>query len=83
MSDKLVSDLDWWDQHNRGVRDRLLRMIGDTLADPFRGIGKPEPLKHEYQGLWSRRLTRSDRLVYRVSEDRVYFLPARLHYPSR
>lgn len=58
-------------------------MIGDTLADPFRGIGKPEPLKHEYQGLWSRRLTRSDRLVYRVSEDRVYFLSARLHYPSR
>jgi len=53
------------------------------LAEAVRLKAKVSDLVYgnEYQGLWSRRLTRSDRLVYRVSEDRVYFLSARLHYP--
>ena len=50
------------------------------LRDPFRGPGKPEPLKYLSPGVWSRRLTREHRLVYLVRSDRVDFLQARYHY---
>jgi toxin YoeB len=51
-----------------------------VLAAPFDGIGKPEALKHELSGCWSRRVTQEHRLVYRVTADRIYFLQARYHY---
>jgi toxin YoeB len=51
-----------------------------VMRDPFRGIGKPEPLKHLGAGIWSRRITQEHRLVYRVTEDRMDFLQARYHY---
>jgi toxin YoeB len=50
------------------------------VADPFGGIGKPEPLRHEFAGCWSRRITQEHRLVYRVTADRIDFLQARYHY---
>jgi toxin YoeB len=50
------------------------------LRDLFRGIGKPEPLKHLGAGVWSRRLTQEHRLVYLVSDDRIDFLQTRYHY---
>jgi len=50
------------------------------MRDPFKGIGKPEPLKHVGPNCWSRRLTEEHRIVCRVSDDRVVFLQARLHY---
>lgn len=50
------------------------------LADPFEGIGKPERLKHELAGCWSRRITQEHRLVYRVTADRVEYVQARYHY---
>lgn len=50
------------------------------MHDPFRGIGKPEPLKYVLAGAWSRRLTEEHRLVYTVSAERVDFLQARYHY---
>lgn len=59
---------------------RVLSLVEATLADPFQGIGKPEPLKHLLQGAWSRRITQEHRLVYAVAEDRIDFLQARYHY---
>jgi toxin YoeB len=50
------------------------------LREPFDGVGKPEPLKHELAGAWSRRLTREHRLVSLVRGDRIEFLQARYHY---
>lgn len=50
------------------------------LADPFAGLGKPEPLRHEFAGCWSRRITQEHRIVYRVSAERVEFIQARYHY---
>jgi toxin YoeB len=55
-------------------------MVEGILRDPFTGIGKPEPLKYEFAGCWSRRLTQEHRLVYRVTERRIDFLQARYHY---
>lgn len=50
------------------------------MADPFTGIGKPEPLRFELAGCRGRRITREHRIVYRVQEDRIEFLQARYHY---
>jgi toxin YoeB len=59
---------------------RVLDLVGAVLRDPFRGIGKPEPLKYLAAGAWSRRLTQEHRLAYLVREDRIDFLQARYHY---
>jgi toxin YoeB len=72
-------DLEHWVRTDRRTALRVLRMVDDVLRDPFRGVGKPEPLKH-LGGVWSRRLTQEHRLVYRVGDDRVDFLQARYHY---
>jgi toxin YoeB len=59
---------------------RAFDLVEAVLRDPFKGIGKPEPLKHLGAGVWSRRLTQEHRLVYLVSDDRIDFLQARYHY---
>lgn len=59
---------------------RLIKMVREILRDPFEGIGKPEPLKYEFSGAWSRRLNKGPRIVYLVSENRIDFLKARYHY---
>lgn len=73
-------DLRWWVSTDRKVALRLLGLIEAVLRDPFGGIGKPEPLRHDLAGSWSRRLTQEHRLVYRVVDDRVEFVQARHHY---
>jgi toxin YoeB len=73
-------DLIWFIKNDRKVAIRTLELVDAVLADPFNGIGKPEPLKHELAGCWSRRITQEHRLVYRVTTERVYFLQARNHY---
>ena len=73
-------DLRFWIQSDRRVAARALDLVDSIMADPFQGIGRPEPLKHLLAGAWSRRLTQEHRLVYLVREDRIDFLQARYHY---
>jgi toxin YoeB len=73
-------DLRWWVETNRSTALRILVLVEAVLADPFQGIGKPERLKHQLAGAWSRRITQQHRLVYEVNEKRVNFLQARYHY---
>jgi len=73
-------DLRYWVQTDRGTALRSLDLIEAIMRDPFTGIGKPEPLRYELSGAWSRRLTREHRVVYSVSDDRITFLQARYHY---
>jgi len=75
-------DLRYWVANDRKLALRILMIVEDTIRSPFEGLGKPEPLKFELAGAWSRRLTGEHRLVYRVSADRVEFLAARFHYGS-
>ena len=70
----------YWVETNRSVALRILQLVEAILGDPFVGIGKPEPLKHQLAGAWSRRITGEHRLVYRVSRERIDFLQARYHY---
>lgn len=73
-------DLRHWIETDRRLALRLVDLMEAIPRDPFRGIGKPEPLKHLGPNVWSRRLTDEHRLVYRVSADRMVFLRARGHY---
>jgi len=73
-------DLKYWVSRDRKIALRVLDLVEAIMRDPFRGIGKPEPLKYLDAGIWSRRLTGEHRLVYRVSDDRIDFLQTRYHY---
>jgi toxin YoeB len=73
-------DLRFWVAHDRRIALRALDLVEAVLRDPFRGLGKPEPLRHFLQGAWSRRLTQEHRLVYLVKIARIDFLQARYHY---
>jgi toxin YoeB len=73
-------DLIDWIKTDRKVALRVLELVEAVLADPFVGIGKPEPLKYLLNGCWSRRITQEHRLVYRVTAGRIDFLQARYHY---
>ena len=73
-------DLRWWVETNRSTALRTLVLVEAVLADPFQGIGKPEQLKHQLAGAWSRRISQEHRLVYRVVQKHVDFLQARYHY---
>ncbi len=56
-----------WQNEDRETLGRVNRLVGECLRHPFFGTGKPEPLKNEFRGFWSRRITDEHRLVYRVS----------------
>lgn len=74
------NDLLYWAETDRRKLIRLLNLMEAIEREPFKGIGKPEPLKHDKAGRWSRRLTQEHRIVYIVKEDRIEFLQARFHY---
>lgn len=73
-------DYQWLQQHDRKLLKRLNALIGETLRSPFEGIGKPEPLKGDLSGCWSRRINEEHRLVYKVAEDSVTVIACRYHY---
>lgn len=73
-------DLKYWIRIDRKVALRVLELIEAIMRDPFKGIGKPEPLRYLASGMWSRRITQEHRIVYLETDDRIDFLQARYHY---
>lgn len=73
-------DLQHWVQCQPKMAKRLLRLIEETQRDPFAGIGKPEPLKNELSGWWSRRIDGEHRLVYKVQDEVLIIAQAKGHY---
>ncbi len=73
-------DLAWWIKQDRKKALRIVELVLDIERDPFNGIGKPEPLKHQYAGCWSRRIDQEHRIVYRVLSDKIRILACRYHY---
>lgn len=86
MGNKLRWDYDawedylYWQTHDRGMLKRINMLIKETCRDPFRGPGKPEPLKGDLSGAWSRRIDGERRLVYVVENDGILILSCRGHY---
>jgi toxin YoeB len=69
-----------WRTENRKIQDRIADLIEDTLRNPFEGMGKPEPLKYNLKGFWSRRITEEHRLVYEVRDACINIISCRDHY---
>jgi len=70
----------WWQQQDRKLVKRINLLIQDIGRNGNEGIGKPEPLKHGFQGYWSRRITDEHRLVYKVVDAEVRIAACRYHY---
>ena len=69
-----------WQIEDKNIFKRLKKLIQETARTPFEGIGKPEPLKHEYSGYWSRRITDEHRLIYKVEQDFIRIISCKYHY---
>ena len=78
-------DFCYWLENDPDLAIKIKELIKAIRINPFKGIGKPEPLKYSLKGFWSRRITREHRLVYRVSgkkglDQKVSILQCRFHY---
>jgi toxin YoeB len=69
-----------WQREDPQTVKRINQLIKETMRDPYRGIGKPEPLKHALQGYWSRRINAEHRIVYRVVSGDLWIAQMRYHY---
>ena len=80
FADQGWDDFTYWVEHDRKIAKRIVRLIKDIEREPFEGLGKPEPLKHDLSGFWSRRITEEHRLVYAVDKRQIHVAQARYHY---
>ena len=80
FSDKAWDDYLYWQQTDKKNLKKINQLIKDIKRNPFDGIGKPEPLKHELSGFWSRRITDEHRVVYEVNEHSLAIASCRFHY---
>jgi len=77
---RALDELLEWALSDRKKVVRILELIRKTAKDPFKGTGKPEPLKHRWQGYWSRRIDEKHRLVYKVEGGAISIISCRGHY---
>ncbi|HEX9653812.1 MAG TPA: Txe/YoeB family addiction module toxin [bacterium] len=73
-------DFTEWATADKKIYQRIINLIKEIHRQPFSGIGKPEPLKHELKGYWSRRINDEHRLVYKISEDAITIISCKYHY---
>lgn len=74
------SDYLYWQQQDKKTLKRINELLRDIARNPFNGIGKPEPLKDDLSGFWSRRIDDTNRLIYRVRDNVIEILSCRGHY---
>ena len=77
---KAYTDFIEWSKTDRKVFEKISILIEETSRTPFKGKGKPEPLRHQLKGCWSRRITEEHRLVYKVNENDVQIISCKYHY---
>lgn len=79
-TDDAWNDYLYWQVQDKKTPKRVNALIRDAMRSPFAGLGKPEPLKWELQGAWSRRIDSANRLVYMIEDDDLCILSVRDHY---
>lgn len=70
----------YWQKNNKKILQRINQLIKDALRTPFAGLGKPEPLKFDMAGCWSRRIDAEHRLVYKPDQEKLIIIQCRYHY---
>jgi len=85
---KLWTDRGWddylyWQTQDKKTLRKLNKLIADIERSPFEGIGKPEPLKHDLSGWWSRQIDDANRIVYRIKNDNLEISQCKSHYDDK
>jgi toxin YoeB len=81
FSPDALEQLQYWKKSgNKKVIEKISNLIENIQRTPYEGIGKPEPLKHNWSGYWSRRITGDHRLVYKVENETILIAQLRFHY---
>jgi toxin YoeB len=81
----VFTELSWddylfWQKNDKNKLKRINELVKDISRNPYDGIGKPEALKFNYAGFWSRRIDEEHRLIYRVDDDEIQIVKCRFHY---
>jgi len=80
FDNEAFDDFQAWAVEDKKIFSKIGALIKDISRDPFQGLGKPEPLRHELSGYWSRRISEEHRLVYKFESGTMYILSCRYHY---
>jgi toxin YoeB len=80
FADQAWDDYVHWQANDQKIVKRINLLIKDIKREPFSGIGEPEPLKYNWSGYWSRRITLEHRLVYKVTDQMILIAQCRYHY---
>lgn len=80
FSENAWDDYLYWQRSNPKMLKRINSLIKDIQQQPFEGVGKPEPLKHNFSGYWSRRITDEHRIIYKIENDSLMIAQLRYHY---
>lgn len=80
FTEKAWEDYVHWQTEDKKTLKRINILIADIKRNGYEGLGKPEPLKYDFAGFWSRRINEVDRLIYKIDEHNVYIIQCRFHY---
>lgn len=80
FTDDAWEDYLYWQQTDKQTLKKINQLLKEIQRTPFTGIGKPEPLKHQLQGCWSRRIDSEHRLVYEITDNTLQVIGCRFHY---
>lgn len=80
LADQAKADISHWNRVAPALTAKIERLLANIMQTPYSGLGKPEPLRYELTGCWSRRINHEHRLVYKVDGDTLYVLSCRFHY---
>ncbi len=73
-------DFNVWAREDKKIHARISELVKDIRRNPFSGIGKPELLRHDLKGFWSRRITDEHRLVYKITDEEIIIYSCKFHY---
>ena len=80
FSDDAWDDYLYWQEQDKKILKKINKLIKEIKREPFEGIGDPEPLKYNWSGYWSRRITIEHRLVYKIVDEEILIAQCRYHY---
>ena len=80
-TEKAIEDISYWKKiNNQAIQKRITKLIESIQITPYEGIGKPEPLKYNLTGLWSRRINKEHRLIYELLNEEIVVHSLKGHY---
>ncbi|MBO0422697.1 Txe/YoeB family addiction module toxin [Enterococcus plantarum] len=79
-SDDALNDLNYWKKNDAAKVKKIKALLENIIETPYKGLGKPEPLKFDWSGYWSRRINSEHRLIYKYTDEYIEIVSCRFHY---